>query len=76
MNTRATRHLAGEEAPPARPALTPEQQTQIADLRALAAKKEKAAQLLVEADLPEEAEPLRKAAAKALAEAEAIEALA
>ncbi len=38
-----------------------------------AAKKQKVAQLLTEADLAEEAEPHRKAAEKALAEAEGIE---
>lgn len=74
FNTRATRHLAGEPPPtPKQPALTDEQQQRIADLRAFAAKKRKVAHLLTESDLPEEAEPHRQAAAKALAEAEAIE---
>lgn len=40
FNTRATRHLSGEQPAPApRPSLTPEQVRRIADLRAFAAKK-------------------------------------
>lgn len=74
FNTRATRHLTGEAPPaPPKPALTPEQLQRIADLKAFAAKKEKVAKLLIESDLPEEAEPHQKAAEKALAEAEGIE---
>ena len=72
LNTRATRHLTGE-TPPAPPALTPEQVQRIKDLRAFAAKKQKVAELLIAADLAEEAEPHQKAAEKALAEAEGIE---
>lgn len=74
LNTRATRHLAGEAPPePAKPALTPEQLQRIADLRAFAAKKQKVAQILAAEGLDEEAEPHRKAAEKALAEAEGME---
>lgn len=74
LNTRATRHLAGE-APPEqkRPALTPEQQQRIADLRSFAAKKQKVAAVLIASELPEEAESHQSAADKALKEAEAIE---
>lgn len=60
------------EAPP-KPALTPEQLQRISDLRALAAKKQKVAQLLIAAELAEEAEPHQSAAEKALDEASAIE---
>lgn len=73
LNTRATRHLAGD-APPAKPSLTPEQLQRIQDLRTFAAKKQKVARLLIESDLAEEAEPHQKAAEKALAEAGVIEA--
>jgi CubicO group peptidase (beta-lactamase class C family) len=72
LNTRATRHLTGD-APPSKPALTPEQLQRIADLKAFAAKKQKVAQLLIAADLADEAEPHQKAAEKALAEADNIE---
>ncbi len=71
LNTRATRHLTGE-APPAKPALTPEQLQRIADLKAFAAKKQKVAQLLIESDLAEEAGPHQEAAEKALEEVECI----
>ena len=71
FNTRATRPLTGEVPTP--PALTPEQLQRIADLRTFAAKKQKVAQLLIAADLAEEAEPHHQAAEKALAEASAIE---
>ncbi len=71
FNTRATRHLTG--VAPQKPALTPEQLQRIADLRAFAAKKQKVAQLLIAADLAEEAEPHQQAAGKALAEADRIE---
>ena len=73
LNTRATRALTGEAPPSQKPALTPEQLQRIADLRVFAAKKQKVAQLLIDADLAEEAEPHQKAAAKALATAQAIE---
>lgn len=73
INTRATRHLAGDDLPaPPKPALTPEQQQRIADLRAFAAKKEKVARLLTESDLADEAAEHLAAAEKALKEAEAI----
>jgi len=73
LNTRATRHLTGNTPPLTKPTLTPEQLQRIADLRAHAAKKHKVAQLLIEADLAEEAEPHQRAVEKALAEAEAME---
>ncbi len=72
LNTRATRHLTGE-APPPKPTLTLEQLQRITDLKTFAAKKQKVAQLLIQSDLPEEAEAHQKAAEKALAEAEGIE---
>ena len=59
--------------PPAPPALTAEQLQRIADLKAFAAKKEKVAGFLIAEDLADEAEPHQKAAAKALAQAHAIE---
>lgn len=71
FNTHATRHLTGE-APP-KPTLTPEQLQRISELRALAAKKHKVAQLLIAADLAEEAELHQQTAEEALAEAAAIE---
>lgn len=73
LNTRATRSLTGDAPLPPMPALTPEQLQRIADLRAFAAKKQKVAQLLITADLEDEAEPHQKAAVKALAQAVAIE---
>jgi len=73
FNPRASRHLAGDATmPPPKPTLTPEQLQRIADLRVFAAKKQKVAALLIESGLPEEAEPHREAAEKALAEAAAI----
>ncbi len=72
LNTRATRQLTGD-APPTKPALTPEQLQRIADLRAFATKKQKVAELLIAADLAEEAEAHQKAAEKALDQATAIE---
>jgi len=72
LNTRATRPLTGDA--PAKPTLTPEQLQRITDLRSFAAKKQKVARLLIESDLPEEAQPHQKAAAKALHEAEQMEA--
>lgn len=71
FNTRATRSLT-DNAPPQVPTLTAEQLQRITDLRNFAAKKEKVAQLLIDADLSDEAEPHQKAAAKALAQADAI----
>jgi hypothetical protein len=71
FNTRATRHLTVDTPP--KPALTPEQLQRIADLRAFAAKKQKVAELLIAAELAEEAEPHQQAAENALAAADAIE---
>ena len=73
LNTRATRHLTGKSQPIQEPALTPEQLQRIADLKAFAAKKQKVAKLLIESDLADEAEEHRKAADKALKEANVIE---
>ncbi len=74
LNTRATRHLAGDPPlEPKKPALTEEQKQRIAELKAFAAKKEKVAKLLIESDLADEAAEHQKAAEKALAEAEKIE---
>ncbi|MEI6178399.1 MAG: hypothetical protein WCS43_16015, partial [Verrucomicrobiota bacterium] len=72
LNTRATRPLTGEAAS-APPALTFEQFQRISDLKAFAAKKEKVARFLIAEDLADEAEPQQRAAAKALAQAHAIE---
>jgi hypothetical protein len=75
FNARAARPLVGDALPPPpRPALTPEQQQRINDLRSFAAKKQKVAAVLAAEGLEEEADPHRKAAAKALEEAEKIEA--
>lgn len=63
----------GAEALPPKPALTAEQLQRIADLRALAAKKQKVAKLLLESDLAEEAKLHQKAAEHALAEVKGIE---
>jgi hypothetical protein len=74
FNARAARPLVGEALPPPpKPALTPEQQQRINDLRAFAAKKQKVADVLAAEGLDEEAEPHRSAAAKAIDEAEKIE---
>jgi len=73
LNTRATRHLVGDAPLPTKPALTPEQLQRIADLRAFAAKKERVANLLAAEGMEDEAEPHRKSAEKALAEAAGME---
>lgn len=73
MQARAIRPLptTGDDA---RPSLTPEQLARIVELRAFAAKRHKAARMLREDDLPEEADRLIAAAEAAEAEANAIEA--
>lgn len=74
FNTRATRHLSGDQPPAlSKPALTPEQTQRIANLRTFAAKKQKVAQLLTAEGLEEEAEPHQNAADRALDEARYIE---
>jgi ERCC4-related helicase len=72
LNTRATRPLSGAAAQP-RPALTAEQLQRITDLRAFAAKQDKVAKFLSAEDLAEDAARHTQAAAKALAQAHAIE---
>jgi hypothetical protein len=73
IQSRANRPLLPAEGQPVRPPLTPEQLARIAALRALAEKKHRAAKALLEADLPEEAEPLLQAARQAESEAQSIE---
>jgi hypothetical protein len=74
FNTRATRHLSGDQPPPPpKPALTPEQIQRITDLRTFAARKEKVAKLLTAEGLEEEAAPHQQAAQRALDEAHFIE---
>lgn len=74
FNTRATRHLSGEQPqPPLKPALTHDQLQRIADLRAFAAKKQKVATLLIAEGLEEEASPHQQAAQRSLDEAHFIE---
>jgi hypothetical protein len=73
IQSRAARPLIPAAGEPLRPPLTPEQLARIATLRALAAKKHRAAEALTAADLPEEAEPLLAAAREAEAQALAIE---
>ncbi len=72
LNSRTTRALSGPEAKE-KPTLTPEQLQKITELRALATKKEKAAELLRAADLPEEAALQQEQAEQARKEAENIE---
>jgi len=73
IQSRAARPLISAAGEPLRPPLTPEQLARIATLRALAAKKHRAAEALTSAGLPEEAEPLLAAAREAEAQALAIE---
>jgi hypothetical protein len=74
FNTRATRHLSGDQPPPPpKPALTPEQIQRISELRAFAAKKQKVAQLLTAEGLEDEAAPHHAAAQSALHQADFIE---
>jgi hypothetical protein len=72
IHTRATRPLlpADGQTPP--PPLTPEERARIAELRAFADKKRRAAAALVAAGLPDEAAPHSEAAEKAEMEAKAV----
>lgn|GEM_PF-3368317 len=73
IHTRATRPLLPADGSPLPPPLTPEQLARIEALRALAAKKRRAANALLAEDLPDEAAALEKAAALADAGAEGIQ---
>ncbi len=74
FNTRATRHLSGEQPPaPPKPTLTPEQLQRISDLRTFAAKKEKVAQFLIAEEMHDDAIPHQQAALSALRQADFIE---
>jgi hypothetical protein len=72
IHARTTRALLSAEGQAPPPPLTPGQLARIASLRALAAKKHRAAKALLAEDLPEEAAALTRAAAQAEAEAAAI----
>ena len=74
MQSDATARASELDLPaPTKTSSHPEQLQRIAELKAFAAKKQKVAQVLTDADLADEAEPHQKAAEKALAEAQSIE---
>ncbi len=73
IHTRATRPLLPVPGQPTPPPLTAEELARIDALRALAAKKRRAAKALLAEDLTEEATALNKSAATAEAEADAIQ---
>ncbi len=73
IHTRATRPLLPIDGRPTPPPLTEEELARIANLRATAEKKRRAAAALIAADLPEEATPLTAAAETAETQAQAIE---
>ncbi|NBB79701.1 MAG: helicase Snf2 [Verrucomicrobia bacterium] len=73
IHTRANRPLLSEDGEPLPPPLSPEQLTRIKELRETAATKRRAAEALLTAGLHEEAEPFKKAAQEAEAEADSIE---
>jgi hypothetical protein len=73
IHTRATRPLLPAPGQPAAPPLTPKDWVRIEGLRALAAKKRRAAKALRAEELIEEAEALEKSADLADVEAEAIQ---
>jgi hypothetical protein len=70
IHSRATRPLLPVDG---RPPLSPEQLARIAELRATSERKRRAAEALAAAGLPEEAEPLLKAAEESESQALAIE---
>ncbi|MFA7345756.1 MAG: DEAD/DEAH box helicase [Terrimicrobiaceae bacterium] len=72
IHTRATRPLLPTDGQHLRPPLAPEQLARIESLRALAAKKRRAAKALLAEELTEEAETLDKSARDADAEADTI----
>ncbi len=72
IHTRAKRPLLPDEGEPLPPPLTPEQIARIESLRALAAKKRRAAKVLLAEDLADEAAALEKSAALADVEADGI----
>ncbi len=73
IHSRATRPLLPADGRTLPPPLTAEERARIAELRALADKKRRAAAALIAAGLPEEATPHTEAAEKAEAEANAAE---
>jgi hypothetical protein len=73
IHTRATRPLLSEDGEPLPPPLSPEQLAQIKELRETAATKRRAAETLLTGGLHQEAEPFKKAATEAEAEANSIE---
>jgi hypothetical protein len=73
IHTRATRPLLPADGQPVPPPLTAEDLARIEGLRALAARKRRAAQALLAEDLTEEAEALTKSADLAEAEADGIQ---
>ncbi|MFA6959315.1 MAG: DEAD/DEAH box helicase [Opitutaceae bacterium] len=77
LDARATRDLLAADpsqapAPPVPPPLTPEQQARIQELTTLARRKAKAAQALLAADLPDEADAPLQSAALAHAQATSL----
>lgn len=72
IHARAKRPLLPVEGEPLPPPLTPEQIARIESLRALAAKKRRAAKALLAEDLADEAAALEKSADLADAEADGV----
>ncbi len=73
IHSRATRPLLPADGRTIPPPLTPEELARVAELRALAKRKRRAAEALIAAELPDEAAPHLRAAENAEAEALAIE---
>jgi len=72
LNVRATRPLLPADGQPPPAPLTPEQLARIAELRAIAVKKRRAAEALVAVGMADEAAPLTQAAEEAETQARAI----